>query len=158
VRIDFGIRIEIDLEPLHLDPASGHCRWHCAIGRIRYDDVDRIATPGTLVYVKSCLTGDEPADVLQFARAHPPFPHESTGNQFYTESQFESYRALGQHTAERIFELSLADMNEGSHVLGDDDPRRLLFASLERRWFAMPPLYEESFVETTHGYMDVQKS
>src|SRR5262249_26015130 len=60
VRIDFGIRIEIDLEPLHLDPASGHCRWHCAIGRIRYDDVDRIATPGTLVYVKSCLTGDEP--------------------------------------------------------------------------------------------------
>ena len=44
---------------------------------------------------------DEPADVLNYARSHPAFPHESTSNQFFTEAQFESYRMLGLHTIEQ---------------------------------------------------------
>jgi hypothetical protein len=43
------------------------------------------------------LTGDEPADVLNFRNQHPMFPNETTLNQFFTESEFESYRRLGQH-------------------------------------------------------------
>ena len=30
-----------------------------------------------------------------YATAHPTFPHESTADQWFTESQFESYRSLG---------------------------------------------------------------
>ncbi len=34
---------------------------------------------------------------------HPSFPHESTANQFFSESQFESYRELGEHIARNVF-------------------------------------------------------
>jgi hypothetical protein len=30
------------------------------------------------------------------------FPHESTVDQFFSESQFESYRMLGRHAVERL--------------------------------------------------------
>jgi len=33
--------------------------------------------------------------VLAYARQHASFPHQSTVDQFFDESQFESYRALG---------------------------------------------------------------
>jgi hypothetical protein len=36
---------------------------------------------------------------MSYALTHPHFPHESTTNQFFTESQFESYRALGFEVA-----------------------------------------------------------
>src|SRR5207248_2469336 len=39
VRIDFGIRIEIAPESLRLQGEPRRCRWHCAVGQIRYDDV-----------------------------------------------------------------------------------------------------------------------
>jgi hypothetical protein len=54
---------------------------------------------GTLLYIKTSLTGDEPGDVLEYKLRQSVFPHQSTANQFFDESQFESYRALGQHTA-----------------------------------------------------------
>ena len=102
-RADFGVDIEIDLGKLRR-----RCRRrserHCAIGTIRYDRLDaarrrrrRRSSPGTLLYIKTSLTGDEPADVLSYAAEHPAFPHESTSDQFFDESQFESYRALGFH-------------------------------------------------------------
>lgn len=50
---------------------------------------------GYLLYLKTTLLGDEPPDVLYYASAAPEFPHESTGDQFFSESQFESYRKLG---------------------------------------------------------------
>ena len=49
-----------------------------------------------IAYVKACLRGDEPADVAGYADLHPSFPHESTGDQWFSESQFESYRRLGE--------------------------------------------------------------
>jgi hypothetical protein len=33
--------------------------------------------------------------VLSYAMSHASFPRETTTNQFFTESQFESYRMLG---------------------------------------------------------------
>ena len=33
---------------------------------------------------------------------HPAYPHESTGDQWFSESQFESYRALGSHILETM--------------------------------------------------------
>jgi Patatin-like phospholipase len=127
-RVDLGIRIEIELKPLRLLDketfAQSHrlaAQWlstdsvrlqgeerfslnHVVIGAIHYEDVDPGAAPGMLVYVKSSLTGDEPADVFQYAEAHPAFPHENTVDQFFDESQFESYRALGYHIGGTILQ------------------------------------------------------
>jgi hypothetical protein len=111
-RADFGVDIDIDLGNLRPGP-NRHSAWHCAIGTIRYDRVARPAgdggsdPPGTLVYIKTSLTGDEPADVLRYASEHPAFPHESTTDQFFDESQFESYRALGYHAVDDVFGSAL---------------------------------------------------
>jgi len=68
---------------------------HAVIGTVTYpEDPEH---PGHILYIKSSLTGDEPADVLNFRNQHPTFPNETTLNQFFTESEFESYRRLGQH-------------------------------------------------------------
>jgi hypothetical protein len=40
--------------------------------------------------------------VLQYAAANPAFPHQATLDQFFDESQFESYRRLGVHAVDTI--------------------------------------------------------
>ena len=47
--------------------------------------------------------GRAAADVLEYHRAHPNFPHEPTSDQFFDEAQWESYRKLGEHIARRLF-------------------------------------------------------
>jgi hypothetical protein len=164
-RVDFGIPIEIELDALRLQQVPRRARWHCAVGRIRYDLADPESSQGTLIYLKPSLTGDEPGDVLHYAIEHPAFPHETTGNQFFTESQFESYRALGQHVAEVVFQPAVAEMTAEAaepppaEESRSDCHRRLcnaLFSSVVRQWFAMPPQYEPSFIETTKGYTAIQ--
>ena len=56
------------------------------------------APDGTILYLKATLSGDEPVDVWNFARTNPAFPHDPTGDQFFDEARFESYRSLGFHT------------------------------------------------------------
>jgi hypothetical protein len=43
-----------------------------------------------------------------YAATHADFPHESTANQWFSESQFESYRALGFHITESVLSEALA--------------------------------------------------
>src|SRR5262249_31732931 len=117
-RSDLGVRVEIDVTPLRRPAAGGTSRWHCAGGAIRHDDVDPKAIPGLLVYLKASLTGDEPSDVQNYAVRHPEFPHEPTLDQFFSESQFESYRALGYHVAHEVF---LDPVGETMRELGQTD-------------------------------------
>jgi hypothetical protein len=70
---------------------------HCVYGTIRYPEDTDPADFGHILYIKASLTGDEPSDLLNYRRQHPHFPHDTTLNQFFTESQFESYRRLGEH-------------------------------------------------------------
>jgi hypothetical protein len=106
IRIDFSIPIEFPAKGLGMDQA-GQARGnhHFAVGSIRYSAVDGNVGDGILVYMKPTLSGDEPADILNYARSHPAFPHEPTSNQFFTEAQFESYRMLGLHTFEQVAAL-----------------------------------------------------
>jgi len=90
---------------LRPDRDTGMSRSHCAVGLIRYPAITPGVAPmvGYLVYLKNSLTGDEPEPVLNYKSNNPAFPHESTGDQFFDDAQFESYRSLGVHIAEHAF-------------------------------------------------------
>src|SRR5262245_33978691 len=77
------------------------------------DEFDKDAPAGVLVYLKSSLTGDEDSDLLNFADVQPTFPHDSTADQFFSESQFESYRRLGFHVASIAFSGAAKDPRVG---------------------------------------------
>jgi len=101
IRIDMGISIDfgdrIHIFPKNLTGEPNHKGRYCAIGTVHYGDVDGAgAKDGTIVYVKPAITGEEPYDVYNYARSSTLFPHESTADQWFNETQFESYRALGE--------------------------------------------------------------
>ncbi|HEY4563232.1 MAG TPA: hypothetical protein VIJ36_09645 [Thermoanaerobaculia bacterium] len=86
---------------LEIDPA-GRSLAHAALARITYSPSNG-PQDGWLLYIKPTLVGDEPADLVEYHRNHPNFPHEPTLDQFFDEAQWESYRKLGQHIAEKLF-------------------------------------------------------
>ena len=47
-------------------------------------------------------------DVRSYAADHPAFPHESTADQWFSESQLEAYRALGAHIIENVCNRGVA--------------------------------------------------
>jgi hypothetical protein len=96
---DFGAKIDIDVSSIRKQADSCKSQAHCAVGRITYSN----GTLGYLIYIKSSLTSDEDVGIAQYHSAHPEFPHESTADQFFSEDQFEAYRRLGHHIAERTF-------------------------------------------------------
>jgi hypothetical protein len=110
IRIDFGISIDFpDRTPIFArsdDKDMNKAGRYCSVGTINYSDVDGDdAPPGVLIYLKPAFYGREgtdPRDVSQYATSSRTFPHEPTANQFFTESQFESYRALGSHVIDVI--------------------------------------------------------
>jgi hypothetical protein len=71
---------------------------HCAVGKIYYPEGE-----GRILYVKSSVSGDENDYVMDYKRRRASFPHETTGDQFFTEEQFEAYRALGFHALQGFF-------------------------------------------------------
>lgn len=96
-RVDHGVEISIDPRPMAgADPAN---RPRSVVGRIDYGD----GQPGVLLYLKPLLRQDESVDVLHYAATHPDFPHQSTNDQWFDESQFESYRQLGLRTGLDVF-------------------------------------------------------
>lgn len=138
IRIDMGIPIEIDARTLQPASDTGESQLHCAMGKIHYQCVDKDAQPGYLLYIKPTLCGQEPADVRQYHVAHPCFPHETTTDQWFGESQFESYRQLGEHIAKRVLENSTLYIRKGAPVTRDTKyDLEELFRSLSERWF--PP-------------------
>lgn len=110
-QIDFGIRIEMTgLDEIR----KGEQQY--ATGNIHYKG----GRTGQLIYLKSSLIGDDAlnatltdeefitsdyrtddrhfdptAYIAHYKANNPSFPHETTGDQFFDEGQFESYRALG---------------------------------------------------------------
>src|SRR5215475_1353078 len=106
IRVGFGIPIDFDQMSIYprsqIDSANGRGR-NCAIGRIRYSAVDGSTAPdGIIVYIKPACYGDEPRDIYEYFKRSETFPHESTVDQFFSESQFESYRMLGAYTMEKL--------------------------------------------------------
>jgi len=151
IRADFGIPIEFPEVKIfsRKDDKKGA---YCAIGTIRYscvDTVDKVdadgekvldedgkvvqvpAPNGTIIYIKPVFYGsDEPRDIYHYAMTHDTFPHESTGDQWFSETQFESYRKLGSYIVDTICEglSKLASTSE----LDDDDLAAFLEQARDR--------------------------
>jgi predicted acylesterase/phospholipase RssA len=113
-RIDFGAEVCFDVDGFRRPKDAEYASRHFAIGTIRYSAAharalrwrwDEGAEPptGVVVWLKPTLKGDEPADVRQYALENSQFPQHPTADQWFGESQFESYRKLGQFTAEQVF-------------------------------------------------------
>jgi hypothetical protein len=117
VRIDFGVRIDVSMTPV-TPGSSGKAAAHLVIGRIHYGDVHPPAVEqepadpdylyqnnqGIIIWLKNSLVGDEPGDLANFNAMHPDFPFDTTLDQFFSESQFESYRVLGVVTVRKMLE------------------------------------------------------
>ena len=145
-RIDFGTDIQISAHPIQpagvskirnpsaktpvtLPDRLGAVNY--ALGLIHYPETDQAEDAGSdsetgnkglMIYVKSSLIADDAfniADVRQYAETHPTFPHESTADQFFSESQFESYRQLGQSVMSRVISEVILGQSTGRSGTGD---------------------------------------
>jgi hypothetical protein len=154
-RADFGV--EIDIDPQRIQRVQGFSRTHCVVGRITYPEIEAgqphsltgngkmpEKATGWLLYLKSSLTGDEPEDVIQYHSSYTDFPHQTTADQFFTESQFESYRRLGYHIVQSVFE-------NVHHTLDGRFPEDMLalFQDLAAKWY--PPSTVAEGVATSHA-------
>lgn len=84
----------------------------------------RKARVGRLLYIKPSYFGPLPVDVRSYAEVSKAFPHESTADQFFSESQFESYRRLGY-----FFTSGLGADFDARHF--EDDPVGHFFDAIE---------------------------
>ena len=111
-RIDFRAEIELDTQtfrPAGDQPGTVHVTY----GRIRYDadhlrslgwtKVDGDDAVGRFVWIKPTVLPDDAADVRQYRLENDKFPQQTTADQWFDESQFESYRKLGELSADAAF-------------------------------------------------------
>lgn len=120
VRLDFGVRITFhDPSPALADrtapesiagrghhdlgtpePANAAARspWRARVGTIHYAERFDGAGDGVVLVLKPAVFSGDPVDVRNERNRSKRFPHESTANQWFSESQFEAYRMLGEHT------------------------------------------------------------
>ncbi|MBR0951269.1 patatin-like phospholipase family protein [Bradyrhizobium canariense] len=115
--IDFGITIEANLDDLRLG-SEGLSRSHFRFCRIRYplEENDQQEEIGYLVYLKLSLTGNEGEFIRRLKFDEPSFPHHPTANQFFTEVQFEAYRALGEHVGDKMFLPSITGVADDPYI------------------------------------------
>jgi hypothetical protein len=120
--IDFGVSINFDkleIKARQNPPVPG---IRFAIGSITYPGSKE---PGWLLYLKPTYMGIERADIRSYASGSSSFPHESTTDQWFNESQLEAYRALGASIMEYV-------LSEGAGVPPGATPPALTLADLRR--------------------------
>jgi hypothetical protein len=111
IALDLGVSIHFaDLHRI-TNCSNGASESDCrswAIGEIDYQAADGDGENGLILYIKPVRCGISDTAVKAYAAANSDFPHQSTLNQWFTESQFESYRGLGFETVDRILDAALA--------------------------------------------------
>jgi hypothetical protein len=142
IREDFGVEIDIDLSPLKPNEAR-LSKQHVAVGSITYDPRGDRKDTAVLLYLKPTLTGDEPGDITQYRTRNADFPHESTGDQFYDEAQWESYRRLGEHAVHSA--LRFVERMPKPEAQSVD----AIFNGARWEWYQSPERRDEKILELT---------
>ena len=102
-RSDFGVEIVIDPTPTKIASGGGFAEAHGAWGKIRYPALDgEDSFVGQILYIKPTLTKETPRDVLAYHDKNKNFPDQTTADQWFDESQFESYRRLGLYSFDSL--------------------------------------------------------
>jgi hypothetical protein len=134
-RIDEGIMVDIDLAPLRPGKDGTPGAAHFVCGSIDYprqrietdDDAQGAggseeevveASSGWLIVLKSSLSGDEPEMIVNYKRHRARFPHETTGDLFFDDAQFEAYRQLGEHLVDTLLDTNSVCRSELEAVSG----------------------------------------
>src|SRR5882757_7241755 len=91
-RIDCGAEINLDLSRFERTGTPPVSPYHSIEGTILYPS----GAIGQILYIKTAFTNGLPADLVNYHKEHHAFPNDSTADQWFTESQFESYRRLGE--------------------------------------------------------------
>lgn len=148
-RTDFGIEIKIDPKPITPVPPA-LSRAHCIVGTINYGKkANGDQETGYLLYLKSSITADEPADVEEYRRENPQFPQQPTSDQFFSESQFESYRRLGLHVVRTTFDhIQSAQSNSLQEV----------FDRMKAQWLLPPAVPQGAYTKHGEAYLDMLKT
>jgi len=136
MREDFKVEIRIDLSALR-PGADGLSRQTIVAGDIEYPD----GNTGVLLLIKPSLLGNEPADITHYKARNAAFPHESTGDQFYDEAQWEAYRRLGEHAALTAFRRVSKEMED----LEQQPVASQVFTRARYNWLPVPAGYEERY-------------
>lgn len=102
IRVDFGAKLTINIEPL-IPVANKQTSTAWVKGDITYND----GSKATLIYIKPCLLRGLSEDIYAYQRQNPTFPHQSTTDQFFDESQFEAYRELGFQITHQLLKTDL---------------------------------------------------
>jgi hypothetical protein len=93
------------------DIASPDSQACIALARVHY--VQSRQT-GMLVLVKPNVFQGLPVDLQNFKREQPQFPQQATGDQFFSESQWESYHKLGELLGDVLSEHEVLDKAQRS--------------------------------------------
>lgn len=130
-QIDLGVEIrflrQIRIRDRALSPQG-------ALATILYPAAEgEPAATGRLLYIKSYLPEEAPVELLACKVRREDFPHESTANQFFTESAFESYRHLGNYLARTIIGAALPQPEGGGLPPPDPVALAALFDVLDAR-------------------------
>jgi predicted acylesterase/phospholipase RssA len=134
---DLSVDVEIDVGKIDLLKGSDFSEAHCVTGRIRYDKIDQDGVIGTLLYIKPSLRGKEFADILNYRKINKTFPHQSTLDQWFDETQFETYRSLGYNIGKIVLEPAVAVSKLNIKTLGQRDIAALCTA-LHAVWDTQP--------------------
>ncbi|HYO69057.1 MAG TPA: hypothetical protein VEU33_23555 [Archangium sp.] len=136
VREDFQVEIRIDLSALR-PGADGLSRQTIIAGDIEYPD----GNTGVLLLIKPTMLGNEPVDITHYKARNAAFPHESTGDQFYDEAQWEAYRRLGEHAALTAFRF----VSRETQARGEQPVAAQVFTRARYDWLPVPAGYEERY-------------
>jgi hypothetical protein len=151
-KVKIDLDVDIRFGKMHLSPRDKPLKpelqlaW--AIGEVCYPErgPDGERLKGQILYIKPSYFGESdglPVDVVAYARSSEKFPHESTADQFFSESQFESYRRLAEHFATELTDQVAKTRKERKAsdpvVLGDLFAAARLLARLDDK-AAGPPV------------------
>ena len=109
---ELGVVVPVD-HPEVVDPASAGetdaredlqgriARKPVLTGTVTYPALpDAPETTGVLVIGRTTLDPETPWEILRYAAAHPLFPHDATGDQWFDDGKFNAYTGLGRHVGE----------------------------------------------------------
>ncbi len=156
IREDFGVDIDIDLDPLRAG-SDGKSKQHVAVGTIRFDPHGDDFDVGVLIYFKPALTGDEPCDISPYRSLNPAFPHEATGDQFYDEAQWESYRRLGVHSVmEALGFLERDGVGNAGRTAGALS-NYAVFGGARNKWYPTPIDFDRTLIDLNGRFVALEQ-